>query len=133
MPRRLNTGLEKTGNEGGTIPCGPAVRPCDKATCSLSNTHLWRGFHNHASGSSVGIKISSGHGAPAKYWWRQGAGSTIGIWCPSAAPSLVVAYMQPLVEGYRSSPPVCPLKCRIGASIAPERVSNRLYDWPLSC
>src|SRR5258706_16203718 len=102
MPRRLNTGLEKTGNEGGTIPCGPAVRPCDKATCSLSNTHLWRGVPNHALGLSDSMLIFLWHRVRVKNCWCHRARPRIGIWFFSAAPSLVLAYLQTLVYGYLS-------------------------------
>ena len=54
-PRKFMIGLENTGNCGGIVPCGPAARPWLSATCSLSNTQRWAGFHSHASGSSVGI------------------------------------------------------------------------------
>ena len=35
MPRMLKTGLENTGNAGGSSPCGPHSRPWLSATDSL--------------------------------------------------------------------------------------------------
>ena len=63
---------------GGAVPCGPAARPWLSATCNLSNTQRWAGFHSHASGSSVGMRGPAGRRRGSKYWWRQGAGSMIG-------------------------------------------------------
>src|SRR5919109_2185181 len=78
MPRKLVMGFENTGKLGGMTPCGPAGSPCERATCNLSKTHRYFGFHCQASGSSVGIQTSSGHAMFSKYWWRQGAGSKMG-------------------------------------------------------
>jgi len=98
-PRKFMMGLEKTGKRGGMVPCGPAARPWLSATCSLSNTQRWTGYHSHASGSSVGMKRSGGHATGSKYWWRQGAGSMIGTCVVhpdrAAAPEMAIILAEP--------------------------------------